>query len=120
MMKEMMNQPMVRQIVDRNRVAGGAAAALVGNIVQFLLRRGVRQRRRAEQVGIAVHAWPLGMRRTPDFDLPVGWLVVPIERSAKSDRHRGAGRCGGKFVFARPLHAYRSAGMADGDVRSVE
>ncbi len=58
---------------------------------------------RPGKVRVAVHARPLRMRRAPDFDLPVGRLVVGAEHGGELDRHCGADRRSQKLILARPL-----------------
>ena len=60
------------------------------------------------------------MRRAPDFDLPVGRLVVGAEHRGELDRHRGADRRGQEFILAGQLYPHGAPRHLHRDVGCVE
>ena len=98
-----------RKIIQRNRVAIGAAAIGLRRIGRDHARERICDFGSREQSRLRRAPRPRRVAVAPDAVAPVDDLALRIEIGLDLDRHRRAERRMRHLVFARPLHADRPA-----------
>ncbi len=98
-----------REIIERYRIAIGAAATGLRRIGRDIAWKRICKFSRREQRRLRRASGPRGVAVAPDAVSPADDLVLRIEIGLDLDRHRRPERRMRHLVRARPLHAHRPA-----------
>ena len=116
--REVVDDAFGAEIVEREAVAGAAAAVCLDRIVGLGRGRFVRQRLVGEHGAAEDGALDVGAG--PDLGGPVGGTAVGVEGGAQAGHVGGADGFEAEFLLAAPLHADAMIGDLQGDDGGIE